>query len=63
MIKLEAKSKHLTLNLEIKGDSITNQVFSNPRFQLSKRLQAVSLGIRSELIMFLMEVEKETRLE
>lgn len=59
MIKLDAKTENLKLTLEITADGITKQVFTDPKYVLSKRLQAVSIGLRSELIMFLLEVEKE----
>lgn len=59
-IKLQAKGKKLSINLEfMEGDSLTLSVFKDPRFQLSKRLEAVAIGLRSELLMFLLEVERE----
>jgi len=61
MIKLEASTLNLKMTLEITGDSQTKQIFSDPRNALAKRLHAVSIGLRSELTMFLLEVEKELK--
>lgn len=60
-IKLKAKAKRLELQLEITGaNPLTNAVFTEGKYALSKRLQAVAIGLRSDLLMFLIEVEKET---
>ncbi len=63
MIKLEAKTNNLKLTIEITADGVTKQVFSNPKYALNRRLHAVTLGMKSELLMFLLEVEKEINLE
>ena len=60
IIKLDAKSKHLEIELEIcSKNPLTNAIFSESKYAMSKRLQGVALGIRSELLMFLIDVEKE----
>lgn len=61
MIKFEAQTQNLKLILEITPDAKTRQIFTNPSNALSKRLQAVSIGLRSELTMFLLEIEKELK--
>jgi hypothetical protein len=64
IIKLKAKGNKLELDLQIHGGNpITNSVFTNPGYALSKRLEAVAVGLRSELLMFLLEVEKETEIK
>lgn len=59
MIKLEAKGKHLKLKINIEGDGVTKEIFLKPGNAIFKRLQAVSVGLRSELTMFLLEIEKD----
>ena len=59
MIKLDAKSKHLKLRIEVTADGVTKQIFLNPGNVLKRRLDAVCVGLRSELTMFLLEVERE----
>jgi len=59
MISLDAKTKNLKVTLELRYDGVTKQVFTTPKYALEKRLQAVMVGLRSELVMFLTEVEKE----
>lgn len=59
MIKLEAKSKKLKLRLTIDGDGITKEILLNPGNALRKRLEAVAVGLRSELTMFLLEIERD----
>lgn len=59
MKSLEAKSKHLKLKIKIEYEGITKEVFIAPGNALSKRLDAVLVGLRSELTMFLLEVERE----
>ncbi len=63
MITLEAKSQHLKLKIEVTADGVTKQIFASPRYALAKRLEAVCVGLRSELLMFLVEVEKDLDLE
>lgn len=59
MTKLKAKSKNLEVTLEISYNGITKEIFTNPGNALNKRLDAVLIGLRSELTLFLLEVERE----
>ena len=60
IIRLDAKSKHLEMAIEIHSKNpMTNSVFSDKKYALNKQLQAVAIGLRSELLMFLINVEKE----
>lgn len=59
LITLDAKSKNLKLKLKVECDGVTKEIFLKPGNALYKRLQAVCIGLRSELTMFLLEVEKE----
>lgn len=59
MIKLDAKSKNLKITLTISYDGITKEIFLKPGNALKKRLDAVCVGLRSELTMFLLEVERD----
>lgn len=59
LIKLDAKSKNLKITLHITCDGVTKEIFLSPGNALFKRLQAVVVGLRSELTMFLLDVERE----
>lgn len=59
MIKLKAKSKNLEIELQINLSGVTREVFLNPSNVLKKRLEAVAVGLRSEVTMFLLDVERE----
>lgn len=54
---LESKTEHLKLKIEIVPDAATKQIIS--KLRLEKRLEAIGIGIRSELVMFLLNLEKE----
>lgn len=61
IVRLKAKGHNLQLDFEIRGGNpITNAILSDPKQIFKKRLDAVAVGIRSELLMFLLEIEKET---
>lgn len=59
-IQLEAKTDKLSFTIEICANNpMTIALFNDPRFSLKKRLNAVAVGLRSDLLMFVIDVEKE----
>lgn len=59
-IQLEAKADELSFTIELCASNEKSiALFNDPKFALKKRLNAVAVGLRSELLMFLIDVEKE----
>jgi hypothetical protein len=63
MITLEAKSHHLKITIQLTPDPTTEQILNSPQYALRRRVEAICIGLRSELTMFLVELEKDIELE
>ena len=48
------------MTIEIRSKNpMTNAIFTESKYSLNKQLQAVAIGLRSELLMFLINTERE----